>query len=127
MSGFGSFHVVDKNAPKAPPEGVLPVPPENEQYVFQDKFEYTNTLAEEAELVDPFSMTPDVDTHTDPAMAARHLGTILTGIAVFGIFVYVFAPLKPTTVRDLPWTQVDKDYGGHLGFATGKSTKEFRD
>lgn len=71
----------------APPEGLLPVPPENEQYIFQKDFKYTNVLPEEAELVDPFSMTPDVDTHTNPAMAARHLGTILTGIAVFGIVV----------------------------------------
>ncbi len=71
-------------------------------------------------------MTPDVDTHVNPAMAVRHLLMALGGLGVFGMFLYTVQPPKPTNVRDLPWKQVDEDYGGYLGFAEGKTTKEFR-
>ena len=52
---------------------------------------------------------------------------MLTCIAAFGSVVYLLAPSKPTTVMNYNWQAVDRDFGGHLGFATGKTTKTFRD
>ncbi len=72
-------------------------------------------------------MAPDVDTLIDPYMAVRHLLVAVSGVAVVGVVVYVAAPGKPTGVRDLGWKQVDEDLGGYLGWADGKTTKEFRD
>jgi hypothetical protein len=133
-----------KNLPPPPPEGQLTPPPENEQYLFQPDFTYTCKLPEEAELYDPQAvsgpacmrfcfltaapkkMAPDVDTLIDPYMAFRHLLVAVGSVAVFGVFVYVVAPAKPTNVRDLAWKQVDTDLGGYMGWAEGKTTKEFR-
>jgi len=120
--GFGS-----QAAQTPPPEGVLDPPPENEQYLFEREAPYDGKLREEAELYDQYSMTPDVDTHTDPAMAFRHLLIMLSGLAAFGTVVYALAPTKPTGHRHLNWEMVDKDYGNHLDFANGKTPKGFRD
>ena len=110
-----------------PPEGTLEQPPENEQYLYEKEPPYTLNLPEEAELYDEYSMTPDVDTHTNPAMAVRHLGLMLAGISVFGVFVYALMPTKPTGTRILNYEAVDKDYGNYLDLAGGRTPKGFRD
>ena len=71
-------------------------------------------------------MAPDVDALIDPYMALRHLLLAVGGVGVLGVVVYVAAPGKPTGVRDLGWKQVDEDLGGYMGWAEGKTTKEFR-
>ena len=110
-----------------PPEGQLPPPPENEQYLYEKEPRYDLRLPEEAELHDEYSMTPDADPHTDPAMAARHLLFMLTAVATFGVGVYALAPTKPTGTRILNYEAVDKDYGNHVDFSGGKTPLGFRD
>lgn len=48
---------VDPKMPPPPPEGKIPEPPENEQYLFQPNFVYRNKLPEEAELYDAQSVS----------------------------------------------------------------------
>merc|ERR1711974_431474 len=113
VRGFGATASPRKiTAP--PPEGQLPPPPENEQYLYEEEPKYNLVLPEEAELYDEFSMTPDIDSHTDPAMAFRHLMLMLGGVGVVGTVVFALMPSKPTGVRILNYEAVDADYGNHV-------------
>lgn len=71
-------------------------------------------------------MTPDADPHINPAMAFRHLLLMLSGVGAFGVVVYFLLPSKPTGERILNWKAVDQDYV-YTQFASGKTTKTFRD
>lgn len=83
-------------------------------------------LPEDAELRDQFSMTPDEETHFEPAMAARHLAIMFGVLGTFAGIVYTLAPSKPTTSRNMNWAAIDRDLGGHTRFREGEERRQFR-
>ena len=144
----GGGTAVQPQPPLPPPrEGGLEERPENElylpgdpNYVYKGQVERGEAffhqspshvplapqLDEEAELRDPYSMTPDEETHFDPAMGLRHLGLMLGCLGVFGGLVWTLKPTKPTVDRNLNWELVDKDMGNHTNFAGNKESRGFR-
>lgn len=83
-------------------------------------------LPEEAELADPYAMTPDEEPIFEPAMAARHLGLMFCFVGTIFSVVYITLPSKPTTERKLDYAALDRDLGGSTHFATAPQTRSFR-